>query len=172
MIPDGFTVVAGSLGDQGGAVARQLKLHGAPRAGTHAQPLVADRAPAADDGVEVLNDSLETPEVVVRDLAGAAHVFAAFTPFEEGGLQAVLRQARNLAWASVRAGGAAIRLRIGGRPGAGPRGERRDELWGVERLLRQFDLPLTLLRPAFFMENIDEFALRRDDEAAWCCACR
>ena len=28
MIPDGFTVVAGSLDDQGGAVARQLKLHG------------------------------------------------------------------------------------------------------------------------------------------------
>ena len=34
----------------------------------------------------------------------------------------------------------------------------------MERLLRQFDLPLTLLRPAFLMENIDEYALRRDDD--------
>ena len=35
------------------------------------------------------------------------------------------------------------------------------DLWGIERLLQGFHLPLTLLRPAFFMENLDEFALRR-----------
>ncbi len=104
MIPDGFTVVAGSLGDQGGAVARTLKQHG-----RHVRALTRDRWSSAarllvDDGVDVLSDDLENPEVAVRDLAGAAHVFAAFTPFDEGGLQAELRQVRNLAWASVRAG--------------------------------------------------------------------
>src|SRR5512141_2100499 len=149
MIPDGFTVVAGSLGDQGGAVARQLKLHG-----RHVRALTPNRwSPTArrliDDGVEVLNDSLETPEVVVRDLAGAAHVFAAFTPFDEGGLQAELRQARNLAWASVRAGVQQFVYASVGDPQQ-DRAVTSDELWGVERLLRQFDLPLTLLRPAFF----------------------
>jgi uncharacterized protein YbjT (DUF2867 family) len=161
MIPDGFTIVAGSLGDQGGAVARTLKQHG-----RHVRALTANRwSPAAhrllDNGVEVVNDNLETPEVVVRDLAGAAHVFAAFTPFDEGGVQAELRQARNLAWASVRAGVERFVYSSVGDPQQ-DKEAGADDLWGVERLLRQFDLPLTLLRPAFFMENLDEFALRRD----------
>ena len=161
MIPDGFTVVAGSLGDQGGAVARTLKRHG-----RHVRALTHDRWSSAarllmDDGVDVLSDDLENPEVAVRDLAGAAHVFAAFTPFDEGGLQAELRQVRNLAWASVRAGVQHFVYSSVGDPQQ-DREVAADGIWGVERLLQQFDLPLTLLRPAFFMENIDEFALRRD----------
>jgi uncharacterized protein YbjT (DUF2867 family) len=163
MIPDGFTLVAGSLGDQGGAVARTLKL-----SGRHVRALARNRwSPAAlrllRYGIEVLNDGLDTPEVAVRDLAGAAHVFAAFTPFDEGGLEAELHHVRSLAWASVRAGVERFVYSSVGDPeqdGQSPHGE----LWGVERLLRQFDLPLTLIRPAFFMENIDEFALRREKE--------
>ncbi len=163
MIPDGFTVVAGSLGDQGGAVARTLKRHG-----RHVRALTHNRwSPAAKqlitDGVEVLNDNLQTPEVVVRDVAGAAHVFGAFTPFDEGGLQAELRQVRNLAWASVRAGVEHFVYSSVGDPEQ-DKEVKADDIWGVERLLTQFDLPLTLLRPAFFMENVDEFALRRDED--------
>ena len=95
MIPDGFTVVAGSLGDQGGAAARTLKRHG-----RHVRALTSNRSSSAarhlmDDGIDVLSDDLENPEVAVRDLAGAAHVFAAFTPFDEGGLNAELRQVRD-----------------------------------------------------------------------------
>ena len=144
-------------------MARTLKRHG-----RHVRALTHNRwSPAArrlvDAGVEVLNDNLDTPEVVVRDLAGAAHVFAAFTPFDEGGLQTELRQVRNLAWASVRAGVQQFAYCSVGDPDQ-DKGAKADELWGVERLLRQFDLPVTLLRPAFFMENIDEFALRRDGD--------
>ncbi len=162
MIPEGFTVVAGSLGDQGGSVARTLRQHG-----RHVRALTRNRwSPAAsrllDAGVEVLNDSLDRPEMVVRDLAGAAQVFAAFTPFGEGGLQAELRQVRNLAWASVRAGVPHVVYASVG-DAVQDRDAKAGDLWGVERLLRQFDLPLALLRPTFFMENVDEFALRRDD---------
>jgi uncharacterized protein YbjT (DUF2867 family) len=165
MIPEGFTIVAGSLGDQGGSVARTLKQHG-----RHVRVLAHNRwSPAArrlvDAGVEVLNDDLDTPEVVVRDLAGASHVFAAFTPFDEGGLQAELRQVRNLAWASVRAGVKRFVYSSVGDPDQ-DKAVTAADLWGVENLLRQFDLPLTLLRPAFFMENLDEFALRRDDDGS------
>jgi uncharacterized protein YbjT (DUF2867 family) len=161
VIPDGFTVVAGSLGDQGGAVARTLKRHG-----RHVRALTHNRwSPAADEllqmGVEVLNDNIETPEVVVRDIAGAAHVFGAFTPFDEGGLRTELLQVRNLAWASVRAGVEHLVYSSVGDPEQDKEVAAGD-LWGVERLLQQFDLPLTILRPAFFMENVDEFALRRD----------
>ncbi len=163
MIPDGFTVIAGSLGDQGGAVARTLKRHS-----RHVRALTHNRwSPAArnlmTNGVEVVSDNCETPEVVVRDLAGAAHVFAAFTPFDEGGLQAELRQVRNLAYASVRAGVESFIYSSVGDPEQ-DKEVNADDIWGVERLLQQFDLPLTILRPAFFMENVDEFALRRDPD--------
>jgi uncharacterized protein YbjT (DUF2867 family) len=160
MIPDGFTVVAGSLGDQGGSAARTLKLHG-----RHVRVLSHDRrSPAAsgllEAGVEVVSDDLEAPEVVVRDLAGAAHVFAALTPFDEGGPRAELREVRNLAWASVRAGVEQFVFSSVGDP-EHDQGLSGGELWSAERLLQQFDLPLTLLRPALFMENVDRFALRR-----------
>jgi len=160
MIPDGFTVVAGSLGDQGGVAARTLKLHGRHvRALSHSR-----RSPAAgrllEAGVEVLSDDLETPEVVVRDLAGAAHVFTALTPFDEGGPRTGLRRVRNLAWASVRAGVEQVVVSSIGDP-EHDRGTPPGELWAAERLLRQFDLPLTLFRPAFFMENLHASALRR-----------
>jgi uncharacterized protein YbjT (DUF2867 family) len=162
MIPEGISVVAGSLGDQGGSVARALKEHG-----HHVRALTRDhRSPAAqrlvEAGIEVVTDDLETPEVAVHDLAGAAHVFGAFTPFDEGGLEAELRQVRNLAWASVRTGVQRLVYSSVGDPDQ-DREVNAAGVWGVEKLLRQFDLPLILLRPAFFMENIDEFALRRDD---------
>jgi uncharacterized protein YbjT (DUF2867 family) len=160
MIPDGFTVVAGSLGDQGAAVARTLKRHG-----RHVRALTSDRWSTAarllmNDGVDVLSDDLQNPGVAVRDLAGAAHVFAAFTPFDQGGLATELRRVRNLAWASLRAGVQHFVYSSVGDPQT-DREVTADGMWGVERLLRQFDLPLTLLRPVFFMENIDEAALRR-----------
>jgi uncharacterized protein YbjT (DUF2867 family) len=160
MIPDGFTVVTGSLGDQGGAAARALKLHG-----RHVRVLSRDRrSPAAarliEAGAEVLSDDLETPELVVRDLAGAAHVFGALTPYDEGGPQAEMRQVRNLAWAAVRAGLEHFVYASVGDPDH-DRDTPPGGLWSVEELLRQFDLPLTLLRPALFMEDIDEYALRR-----------
>jgi uncharacterized protein YbjT (DUF2867 family) len=160
MIPDGFTVVAGSLGDQGGAAARTLKLNG-----RHVRALSNNRwSPASgrllEAGVEVLNDDLYSPDVVVRDIAGAAHVFAALSPFDEGGPQAQLRRARNLAWASVRAGVERFVCSAVGDPDhdrdTPPGGE-----WEIEELLRQFDVPLTLLRPTFFMENLAQSALRR-----------
>jgi uncharacterized protein YbjT (DUF2867 family) len=160
MIPDGFTVVAGSLGDQGGAAARTLKLHS-----RHVRALSRNRWSAAagrllDAGIEVLNDDLERPQVVVRDLAGAAEVFGALTPYDQGGLEAELRQVRNLAWAAVRAGVERFVFASVGDPehdGDTP----PDGLWSVEELLRQFELPLTILRPALFMEDLDEYALRR-----------
>ena len=161
MIPDGFTVAAGSLGDQGGAVARTLKLHG-----RHVRALTRNRwSPVAERllaaGVEVLNDDLEAPEVAVRDLAGAADVFAALTPFDEGGLPAELRRVRNLAWAAVRAGVKHFVYSSMGDPAQD--GDRATGgTWSVERLLQQFEMPLTLVRPAFLMENIDEHTLQRD----------
>jgi uncharacterized protein YbjT (DUF2867 family) len=163
MATEGLTVVAGSLGDQGGAVARALHRHARPvRALSHNL-----RSPAATrlltDGVDVLEDDLDVGEVVVRDLAGATGVFGALTPFDKGGLEAETRQVRNLAYAAVQAGVRRFVYSAVGDPEQ-DRDVTADAIWGVERLVQEFELPLTLLRPAFFMENLDEFALRRDPD--------
>ena len=160
MTLNGFTVVAGSLGDQGGAVAKALHQQALPvRALSHNLRSPAARGLRAA-GVEVLQDDLRLPEVVVKDLVGAAHVFGALTPFDEGGLAAEHHQLKNLAWAAAQAGVERFIYSAVGDPDEDREASPHD-LWGIERQLQQFHLPLTLLRPAFFMENLDEFALRR-----------
>lgn len=161
MTGDGLTVVAGSLGDQGGAVARALHRWGLPVRALS----VNIQSPAARvlraEGIDVVQDDLNDAAVVVRDLAGAGRVFGALTPFDEGGAEAEMRQAGNLAYAAQRAGVAHFVYSAVGDPDR-DRNADPEAVWGVERLLRESGLPLTLLRPAFFMENLDEFALRRD----------
>ena len=160
MTLSGFTVVAGSLGDQGGAVARVLHQQALPvRALSHNLRSPAARGLRAA-GIEVLQDDLRVPEVVVKDLVGAAHVFGALTPFDEGGLAAETRQVKNLGWAAAQAGVERFVYSAVGDPDQDREASPHD-LWGIERLLQGFHLPLTLLRPAFFMENLDEFALRQ-----------
>jgi len=165
MATDGLTVVAGSLGDQGGAAARALHRQARPvRALSHNL-----RSPAAQgllsEGVDVLQDDLSVPEVVVRDLRGARRLFAALTPFDEGGLEAESRQIRHLAYAAIQADLGRVVYSAVGDPDQ-DREVEADAKWGVERLLEEFELPLTLLRPAFFMENLDQFALRRQPDGS------
>ena len=90
-----------------------------------------------------------------------ARSFGALTPFDQGGLGAELRQARNLAAAALHAGATRLVYSSVGDPDQ-DRDVSPGAPWGVERLLRRCGPPLTLLRPAFFMENLDEFALRWD----------
>jgi uncharacterized protein YbjT (DUF2867 family) len=155
-----LAVVAGSLGDQGGAVASALAASGRRvRALSHngASPAAAQ---LRDRGVEVVENDLNDERAVRRDLEGADELFAALTPFDEGGLEAEERQLRHLADAAAELHVSRVVYSGVGDPDS-DRDRHGDELWGAERLWRERRLPLTLLRPAFFMENLDEFALRR-----------
>ena len=162
MAVPGLTVVAGSLGDQGGAAAQALHTH-ACRVRALSRDL-ASRAACRlrGTGLDVVHDDLEDPRALRRDLAGAGQVVGALTPFDQGGLDAELRQARNLAAAALHAGAARLVYSSVGDPDQ-DRDVSPGAPWGVERLLRRCGPPLTLVRPAFFMENLDEFALRWDD---------
>jgi uncharacterized protein YbjT (DUF2867 family) len=158
----GLTVVAGSLGDQGGAAAEVLYTH-ACRVRALSRDLgsrAACRLRGA--GLDVVQDDLEDPHALRHDLAGAGQVFGALTPFDPGGLTAELRQARNLAAAALRAGAGRLVYSSVGDPDQ-DRDVSPGAPWGVERLLRGCGPSLTLLRPAFFMENLGEFGLRWDD---------
>ena len=159
---DGISVVAGSLGDQGGAVARALRESvRTVRALSHNV-----RSKAAKElrglGVEVVDDDLNDAEAVRRDLAGAVELFGALTPFDEGGPAAERRQVEHLSAAAAAAGIGRVVYSAVGDPEK-DRESAHDHLWGIERLLKEGSFPLTLLRPAFFMENLDEFALRWGD---------
>jgi uncharacterized protein YbjT (DUF2867 family) len=155
---DGISVVAGSLGDQGGAVARALR-ESMRRVRALSHNVTSKAASQLRGlGVEVVDDDLNAVEAVRRDLAGAGEVFGALTPFDEGGPAAQERQVRNLAAAALATGVDRFVYSGVGDP-VRDREAAHDHLWDVERLLREADLPLTLVRPAFFMENLEEFAL-------------
>jgi uncharacterized protein YbjT (DUF2867 family) len=162
MSEERLAVVAGSLGDQGGAVARALAAAGRRvRALSHDVDSKAARE-LRSGGVEVVADDLNDASRVRLDLQGADEVFGALTPFDEGGLEAEERQVRNLAAAAAELQTRRVVYSSVGDPEI-DKSALAGGLWGVERILRGFGLPLTLLRPAFFMENLDEFALRRRD---------
>jgi uncharacterized protein YbjT (DUF2867 family) len=153
-------LVAGSLGDQGGAVARRLHAEGRRvRALTHNMSSPAARR-LRKLGVEVVFDDLNDARMVRRDFDGVRAVFAALTPFDEGGRQAEYRQVANLADAAREWG---VERFVYSSVGDSERDRdiSADARWEVERILIDRDLPLTVLRPAFFMENLPEFALRR-----------
>jgi uncharacterized protein YbjT (DUF2867 family) len=163
MTLDGITAVAGSLGDQGGAVARAVRRTGGAVVALSRNP----ESPAAEElhelGVDVRHDDLDDADTVTRQLAPARRLFGALTPFDEGGLEAEQRQVRNLAEAAEHAGLERVIYSAVGDPEE-DRDVSAQAIWGIERLIQQAGLPLTLVRPAFFMENLDEFALRWDGE--------
>jgi uncharacterized protein YbjT (DUF2867 family) len=157
---DEQVAVAGSLGDQGGAAARSLH-----EAGLSVRALSRNVSSAAAErlrsqNIRVIDDDLEQPGAVWRDLNGVRFVFGALTPFEPGGLAAELRQLRNLAGAAADVGVERFVYSAVGDPDQDV-AVSPGAVWEVERMLIGYRLPLVLLRPAFFMENIDEFALRR-----------
>jgi uncharacterized protein YbjT (DUF2867 family) len=87
-------------------------------------------------------------------------LFAALTPFDRGGREAELGQLDVLAGAAARAGVPRVVYSSVGDPDRDHDGDP-DALWEAERLLVERGLPLTIFRPAFFMENLSQFALKR-----------
>jgi uncharacterized protein YbjT (DUF2867 family) len=153
-------LVAGSLGDQGGAVARRLHAEGRrARALTRSMTSPAARK-LRRLGIEVVFDDLDDAHVVRRDFDGVRSVFAALTPFDEGGRAAEYRRAANLADVAREWGVEHFVYSSVGDPER-DRDLSSDALWEVERIVADRSLPLTLLRPGFFMENLVQFALRR-----------
>jgi uncharacterized protein YbjT (DUF2867 family) len=146
-------VVTGATGKQGGAVARHLLRDGwKVRAVTRNAESEAARALAAQ-GVEVVQGDMTSRADMDRALKGAYGVFSVQNTWEAG-VDGEIAQGKNVADAAKAAGVKHfVYTSVGG-------AERNtgiphfDSKWELEKYIESLGLPVTVLRPVFFMENL------------------
>jgi uncharacterized protein YbjT (DUF2867 family) len=157
---DKTILVAGVTGRQGGAVARRLLADGWSVRGMSRQPDGARARAMQALGVEVVGADMTDRESLEPALRGAYGVFAMATPFEKGEPDEAT-QGRNLGDAAAAARvGHYVYSSVGGadrRTGI-PHFESKAE---IEAHLASLGLPLTIIRPVYFMENFVFFAMER-----------
>lgn len=156
----GLTIlVTGATGRQGGAVARHLLRAGWPvRALTRDPDRPAARA-LREQGADVVQGDLEDSASLAEALRGVYGVFAALDCWTHG-CEAEVRQGKNLA---IAARAAQVEHFVYSSVGGADRKTgvpHFESKWEVERYLRALRLPATVLRPAFFMENLQAPELR------------
>ena len=148
-------LVIGATGQQGGAVARALLAKGQKvRVMTRHPEKTASLAQA---GAEVVQGNLTNQADLQMALRGVYGVFAMSTPFEAG-MEAEVRQGIMLADAAKQAGIAHYVYTSVGSAHRNTGIPHFDSKWTVEQHIRQIGLPVTILRPVWFMENFTTFA--------------
>jgi uncharacterized protein YbjT (DUF2867 family) len=145
--------VSGATGQQGGAVTR----HMLKKPGFAVRALTRDtsKAPAralAQAGAELIQGDLDDPSSYKRALEGAYGVFSVQNGMEAG-FEGEIRQGKALADAAKAAGvqhfvysSVVSADRNTGIP-------HFESKWVIEQHIRKIELPFTVLRPAFFMQN-------------------
>jgi uncharacterized protein YbjT (DUF2867 family) len=146
-------LVTGATGQQGGAVARHLLI----QPGFAVRALTRDPAkPAAkalsDKGAEIVRGNLDDASSIRGALEGAYGAFSVQN-FMETGYDGEICQGKALADAANAAGvkhfvysSVVSADRQTGLP-------HFESKWAIEQHIRRMDLPCTILRPAFFMQN-------------------
>ncbi|CAN5272457.1 NmrA/HSCARG family protein [soil metagenome] len=145
-------LVSGATGQQGGALARQLLDRGFP-----VRALTRDgNTPAAKElaglGAEIVEGDLEDRSSLERALEGAYGVFSV-QQFWGIGAEGEIRQGNALADAAKAAGVSHFVYSSVGGAHRATGIPHFDSKWEVEEHAREIGLPLTVLRPAFFMQN-------------------
>jgi len=145
--------VTGATGQQGGAVSRHLlKQPGfTVRALTRDTTKPQARA-LAEAGAELIQGDLSDPSSYERALEGAYGVFSVQTSMEAG-FESEVRQGKGLAEAAKKAGVQHFvysSVVSADRNTGIPHFESKRE---IEQHIHQIELPFTVLRPAFFMQN-------------------
>jgi uncharacterized protein YbjT (DUF2867 family) len=160
---DRTILVSGITGQQGGAVARRLVADGWRVRGLTRDPEAARARAARELGVELVAGDMTDASSLSGALSGVYGVFAMATPFEKG-MQNEVAQGTTLGDAAAAAGvrhyvyssvaGADRRTGI-------PHFETKA---AVEAHLKDIGLPLTIVRPVYFMENLVTLGAQRTDQ--------
>jgi uncharacterized protein YbjT (DUF2867 family) len=149
-----IVAVTGATGQQGGAVARKLFADG-----WQVRALTRDPGkPAAQElaslGAEVVAGDMENRAelgAAFKDAYGVFSVQNFWLP--NVGFEGEIRQGKNVAEAAKAAG---VQHLVYSSVGAAHRGmgqKHFESKWIIEQHIHSLDIPYTILRPAFFMEN-------------------
>jgi uncharacterized protein YbjT (DUF2867 family) len=145
-------LVTGATGQQGSALARQLRQRGHRVIAFVRDPASPTAVDLKSTGADLAVGSFDDLDSIVRAAQGADAMYAMATPFE-GGMEAEIRHGLNLTDAARLAGvqhfvysSVAGADRLTGIP-------HFDSKHRVELHVRRSGLPYTILGPTFFMEN-------------------
>jgi len=149
---DHLVLVTGATGRQGGAVARHLLKRGFRVRGVTRDPAKPAALALAERGAEVVRGDLDDPASLERAIRDADGVFSVQN-FWETGYEREIRQGIALADLAKAAG---TRHFVYSSVGSAHRKTglpHFESKWQIEEHLRAIDLPHTVLRPVWFMEN-------------------
>jgi uncharacterized protein YbjT (DUF2867 family) len=116
-----------------------------------------------DEGVDLVRGDLTDAASLRPALEGITGVFSMATPFESG-IEAEIAQGTALGNAAKAVG---VRHYVYSSVGGADRRSgvpHFESKWQIEEHLRGLGLPLTIFRPAYFMENLTSYAVQRGDE--------
>ena len=145
-------VVCGATGKQGGVVVRSLLDRGFQVRGLTRNPQKPEAQALADQGAEVVQGDMEDPSAMERALEGAYGIFSVQN-FWETGYDREVQQGKTVADVAKAAG---VEHFVYSSVGSAYRQtgiSHFDSKWEVEDHVRDLDLPYTILRPVFFMQN-------------------
>lgn len=147
-------VVTGATGKQGGAVVKHLLKNG----GFRVRAFVRDpEKPAAktlvEQGAEVVQGDLDDRSSIEQALLNAYGVYSVQVYKEKNGIENEIRQGVTLADAALSAG---VQHFVYSSVGSAHRHTgipHFDSKWQIEEHIRSLNLPYTILRPVFLMDN-------------------
>lgn len=147
-----LVLVCGATGNQGGAVAQSLLDRGFRVRALTRDPQKPEAQALTDHGAEVVQGDMEDRSDMERVLEGAYGIFSVQN-FWETGYDREVQQGKTVAEAIKEAG---VQHCVYSSVGSAHRQTgipHFDSKWEVEEHLRELDLPYTVLRPVFFMQN-------------------
>ena len=145
-------LVCGATGNQGGAVARSLLDRGFQVRALTRDPQKPEAQALAEGGAEVVQGDMEDRSDMERVLEGVYGIFSVQN-FWETGYEREVQQGKTVADAIKEA---RVQHCVYSSVGSAHRETgipHFDSKWEVEEHLRELDLPYTVLRPVFFMQN-------------------
>jgi uncharacterized protein YbjT (DUF2867 family) len=146
-------LVTGATGKQGGAAVRHLRQRGFPVRALTRNPDKPSARELMKNGAEVARGDMENAASLASALEDVYGVFAVHTPYESG-VEAELRGGKNLASAAQRAGVSHFVYSSVGSADRQTGIPHFDSKFQIEEHVRAIGLPHSILRPAFFMENL------------------
>ncbi len=145
-------LVTGATGNQGGAVARSLLDRGFRIRALTRDPQKPEAQALTEQGAEVVQGDMEDRSAMERALEGAYGVFSVQN-FWETGYDREVQQGKTVADAAKDAGVEHFVYSSVGSAYRDTKIPHFDSKWEVENHVRESDLPYTILRPVFFMQN-------------------